>query len=284
MSFNVARWGRGAASLLAKGDAPLDLPTIGRYIPAVFAETAHDSRSGRFVPVPTYILLEALAKEGFQPFRVDLAGTGDHDKRAFTRHMLRLRHVSTVAVRPDFGRIVPEIVITNANDGTGAYTIELGLFRFICLNGLMAGSVYASVRVLHVGASHAVRDKVIEGTYSVIKDAPAIMASVGDMASTVMPADARLAYASDALALRWPEQAPIDAPRLLTARRTGETDSVWSTFNVIQENLMQGGMRQGTGARWTRRKVRPLRSIADDTRVNRALWSEATAWRAALAA
>lgn len=286
--FTKAAFGRGAIALQSRGDQPLSLDTIRQHVPAVFAEEAHASRSARFVPVPTGLLLEGLAKEGFHPFAVALAGTSDDTRRAFTSHMIRLRHQDTKAVRPEFGRIIPEVIVTNANDGTGAYGITLGLFRYVCLNGLMVGNDFASVRVPHVGRAQGVVDRVIEGTFSVVEEAPAIVDRAADMHAIVMPQDARLAFAADALALRWgAEPAPVTPERLLTYHRASDTASdIWTTFNVLQESVMRGGqryVRDNNNGTAMRRRVRPLRGLGDQNRINRALWDEAMEWRRALA-
>lgn len=287
--FKVTHFGQGASILQSRGDEALSLDAIRANVPAVFASAAHASRSDRFVPVPTAELLDGLAREGFRPFYVAQAGAGDSDRHGYTKHMLRLRHATTPAVRPEFGRIVPEVIITNANDGTAAYSITLGLFRFVCLNGLMVGQQYASARVAHGGRAQRVIDDVIEGTYSVVKDAPAIVDATAALHAITMPEAARLAFANDALALRWRDDAaPITPERALQARRPSDAGAdIWSTFNVLQENILQGGapyMRQGIGLRPQRRHVRPLRGIGDGSRINRALWDEAQGWRETLAA
>lgn len=288
--YKLTQFGQGAAILQSRGDDPLSLDVIAKNVPAVFATAAHTSRSQRFVPVPTAELLEGLGRQGFRPFHVAQAGAGDESRLGFTKHMIRLRHASTPAVRPEFGRIVPEVIVTNANDGTAAYTISLGLFRFVCLNGLMVGQQYASARVPHSGRAARVIDDVIEGTFSVVKDAPAIVDATAALHAITMPQEARVAFARDAMALRWGnEPPPISPERALLPRRTSDAGGdIWSTFNILQENILQGGasyaFRNGPSARPQRRHVRPLRGIGDGSRINRALWDEAQQWRAALAA
>lgn len=288
--FKLSKFGQGAVMLQSRSDDALTLDAIRQHVPAVFADAAHESRSARFVPVPTVQLLDGLAREGFRPFTVAQAGAGDETRQGFTKHMIRLRHVDTPPVRPEFGRIVPEVIITNANDGTAAYAITLGLFRFVCLNGLMVGQQYASARVPHGGRADRVIDNVIEGTFSVVKDAPAIVDGAAALHAITMPEEARLAFAQDAMALRWRDDpAPITPERALQARRVSDAGrDIWSTYNVLQETIIQGGapyLRTGlAGMRQQRRHVRPVRGLGDGSRINRALWDEAQRWRETLAA
>ena len=46
---------------------------------------------------------------------------------------------------------------------------------------------------------------------------------------------------------------------------------LWSVFNRIQENLIRGGL-VGRGNRGRRQRTRPVQSIDQDLRLNRALW------------
>lgn len=70
----------------------------------------------------------------------------------------------------------------------------------------------------------------------------------------------------------------IRAAHLLTAGR--EADSTdeegrrdpWGTANVLHENLLKGGV-QGRSATGRRVRTRPIKSVSEDIRVNRALWT-----------
>ncbi len=53
---------------MIRSDAPLTNDEIARVAPSIFAEEAHDSRSERYLYIPTVKVLDALRTEGFQPF------------------------------------------------------------------------------------------------------------------------------------------------------------------------------------------------------------------------
>jgi len=62
---------------------------------------------------------------------------------------------------------VPEIILRNANDGTAAYDLMAGVWREVCLNGLVVlQSGIDSIKVRHNG--RRVLDDVVEGTYKVL--------------------------------------------------------------------------------------------------------------------
>ena len=52
--------------------------------------------------------------------------------------------------------------------------------------------------------------------------------------------------------------------------RDGSRD-IWKTFNVIQENIIRGGVR-GTNAKNRTMKTRAVTSVQNDININKALW------------
>ncbi len=117
-----------------------------RFVPSVFSEEKHESRSERYTYIPTITLLDNLRKEGFQPFFACQTRTRDIGKREHTKHMLRLRREGEIA-----GEEVPEIILLNSHDGSSSYQMIPGMFRFVCMNGMVCGKTFGEIRVPHKG-------------------------------------------------------------------------------------------------------------------------------------
>ncbi len=49
-------------------DRPLTHEELMHYVPSIFGEDRHTSRSKRYAYIPTITVLESLQQEGFQPF------------------------------------------------------------------------------------------------------------------------------------------------------------------------------------------------------------------------
>ena len=49
-------------------DRPLTHEELMHYVPSIFGEDRHTSRSKRYAYIPTITVLESLQREGFQPF------------------------------------------------------------------------------------------------------------------------------------------------------------------------------------------------------------------------
>ncbi|ELI7994226.1 DUF945 domain-containing protein, partial [Yersinia enterocolitica] len=131
----------GAANLVRR-DRPLTDDELMRFVPSVFSQEKHKSRSARYTYIPTITLLDGLRHEGFQPFFACQTRVRDPERREHTKHMLRLRRAGQIT-----GKQVPEIILLNSHDGTSSYQMLPGLFRQVCQNGLICGETFGEVRV-----------------------------------------------------------------------------------------------------------------------------------------
>lgn len=239
---------------------------IAAVAPSIFAAEAHGSRSERYTYIPTIDVLRGLRREGFEPFMVCQTRVRDQGRRDHTKHMLRLRHPSQIA-----GREANEIILVNSHDGTSSYQMLAGMFRFVCQNGLVCGDTLGNFRIPHKGD---VIGQVIEGAYSVLASFDRAGELRDHMAALQIGERQQLAFARAALTLKYdePQAAPITAEQLLRARRLEDRRSdLWTTFNRVQENLTQGGLR-GRTTNGRRQTTRPIAGIDQNVRVNRALW------------
>jgi hypothetical protein len=279
-SARITRFGRNAVIMRGRNE-PLDEQALRHGAPTLFAEAKHSSRSERYAHIPTFAVLQALAKEGFDPWEVRVGGSGDEDKRAHTKHLIRLRHRSANALTM-VGGAVFEVVLRNSHDGTSRYALAGGFFKMICSNGLMTSEGdMAEFKIAHKGDVVA---KVIEGTYSVLDTAPLAIEHVREMEGIHLSQPEQLAYAESAAMLRWPadretgtSNVPVRPEQILRARRHEDnTDRLWDVFNRAQESLVQGGVyHQQTNAAGRTRAAftRPVRNIDGNVNLNRALWA-----------
>lgn len=278
MGYNFSRYTRAIVpgSRIVARDEPLTNDMLRAAVPSIFATEAHESRSDRFAVVPTSLVLDGLRKEGFEPYSAVQARTRIEGKAEFTKHMVRLRHRSLTNTNGDSF----EIVLVNANDGTSAYQMIPGFFRFICENGLMTGDTFGEIKVRHSGDAIG---EVIEGAYQVLTDAPRVADQVAEWKGIRLLEPERDALAEAAHILRFPNAgadngapAPIEPAQLLRPRRSGDNQAdLWTTFNILQENTIKGGLRgavRNADGRLQRRTTREVAGIDQNRTVNRALW------------
>lgn len=240
--------------------------------PSVFAESPAANVSDKYAFVPTTQILNTLEAAGWLPVRAQESRVRLNDKQGYQRHMVRLRHQDANDMK--VGDSLPEIVLTNSHDGLASFCLTLGLFRLVCSNGMVVSEgMFESARIKHTGY----RDQdIIDITGRVVQSAPLLTNSIGEFESIQLSAGEQLAFAKNALDLRWNEgEAPIDPSALLRIRRRADDNqSLWATLNVVQENLLKGGLR-GRSESGRRTSTREVTSVTEDIRLNKALWSMA---------
>lgn len=264
----ATRFARNSTSY--RQNTPLDNEQLFRIAPSIFAAEPHESRSTKYTYIPTIEVLDGLRQEGFQPFMVAQSRSRIEGKSEYTKHMLRLRHANDIASSE-----ANEIVLINSHDGTSSYQMLAGVFRFVCQNGMVCGDTVEDIRVPHRGN---ITDNVIEAAYSIVDEFEAVNNSIDGMKSTQLLLPEAEAFAEAALSLKFdaPEESPIQSSQLLIARRwddrnSDNKNSIWGTFNRVQENIIKGGLRGRTAA-GNRTSTRAVQSIDNDVKLNKALW------------
>lgn len=253
-------------SPVLRSETPLNDDQIRAVAPSIFADAPHDSRSERYAYIPTASVLQGLRKEGFQPFMVAQTRVRHDDRREYTKHMIRLRHVNEITARE-----ANEIILLNSHDGTSSYQILAGMIRFACQNGLVCGDTVADVRVHHKGD---VAGQVIEGAYEVLHGFGRAQESRDAMQAVTLDSGEAEIFARSALALKYDETkpAPITETQILRPRRIEDSrQDLWSVFNRTQENIIRGGLSART-ANGRRQRTREVQGIDQNIRLNRALW------------
>jgi len=226
-------------TFVLRSETPLAEDQMRQAAPSIFASGKHGSRSERYTYIPTIEVLRGLRKEGFEPVMVAQGRSRVEGKAEFTKHMIRMRHAGHVSIKPEAN----EIILINSHDGASSYQMLAGLFRFVCCNGLVVGTVSNDIRIPHrTGKSGNIQDEVIEGAFRVLDDFEAVDASTDSMKALTLRPEEEHAFATAALALRFGERtegqplAPITAEQLIEARRPEDLGhSLWSTFQRLQK-------------------------------------------------
>ena len=257
--------------------AGLSLDTLRERVPAVFAPSAHESMSAKYTFIPTERVLMGLTRAGFIP--VDARQT--HARKAsplYARHVIRLRRrMESISLRDS----IPEVVLWNAHDGSGAYQIRLGCLRVVCLNGLIVSmGAFPSVRVAHRGD---IVDEVVTSALEISERFGVLAGQVERMEQRQLQKEEQIQFAERAMAIRFPDptRSGLLPAQLLTCRRVEDVgNDLWTCLNKVQENLLRGGLSRLT-ASGRRIRTRRITSIAEDVRINGRIWDLAEAVLAA---
>jgi hypothetical protein len=247
---------------------------ILQYCPSVFAESKHESRSDRYMYIPTSVVLAGLHDAGFIPTTAMQSKSRISGREAFTKHLLRLRKMEDLGYsKPD----VHEIVLVNSHDGTSAYNLYGGIFRTVCTNGMITGDIDSTMKVYHKGN---IVQQVVESTLEIVGESEQVMEDIAAMKHIQLTRPEQLLLSEFALKARFdlddeeePKQEVVYQPSdLLRVHRREDTgNDLYTTFNVIQENAIKGGVsrRDRHGRRHTTREIK---GIDQSVKVNRLLW------------
>ena len=270
---------------------PLTNEQLMRKAPAIFATQPAGEVSDRYQFIPTIELVEGLRQHGWYPVEATQTNSRLAGQRDVSKHMLRFRNLDDpIKVGDD----VIDAVLLNSHNRTSSAEMLASIMRQICANGLhVSQGDLGSYKVRHTG--DAVRD-VIEGTYQIIHDAPKIADLANEMKGIELNRDEREIFALTAFDYLNPQPKDDDAPQLVTdrkaianqilqpVRRYGDNGhDLWTTFNVIQEKAIKGGIRTlklDPRKGYRRSTSRAVKSIDKNVAINKALWAMAEQMKA----
>jgi len=251
------------------------------------------STSGKYCFYRTMDVVDALRDHNWFPVRAqEQRVIAKHEERlGYQKHMIRFRQPG--ATLQAIGDLLPELILTNAHDGSTRYSIMAGFFRMVCINGLVVSEAeFGRINVKHIG--HDAED-VIEASYRVIEDAPRLTEKIGDYRNIELEPVEQEIFAESALTLKYTDvdndnvtregsllhigKRSFNVPALLQPRRVqDEAPTLWNTFNRVQEKMTKGNKfeqtlyTQSNGREIRRNKVPAITSINENLRVNRGLW------------
>lgn len=259
--------------MFQRNNEALSREQLKAIAPSIFTDHKRGDRSEKYRFIPTVDVLDALVEEGFVPVAVHSSRARNPENVSYVKHSIRLRSRADIGKRlVTFDDVLPEIALTNSHDGASGFILDAALYRLVCSNGMIAARSQGSLRYRHAGKDDLV-GQVIEGTYEVVKDFPILAERIGKWNGLILTPNEQVAFAEAALAVRWPENAPVSPQQLLAYRHLGDNKrDLWTTLNVVQENIIRGGLDAGVNKLNRRVSTRKVSGVDADLRINRELW------------
>ncbi len=266
----------------AIGTVAISDQELNALAPSVFASQPIAGVSDRYSFLPTSSILNGMRENGWVPVRAEQQSVRTEARRGFQKHLIRFARAEHLATW-DKNQVRPEVVLLNSHDKSSAYQLHCGLFRLVCLNGMVVSDgTFARISIKHSGFNP---DLVIEASFDVLEAVPQIMDKVKLFQDRILTDAERLALATGAATYRWedPNKAPVNPSMLLNPRRYGDGEKdLWTTLNTVQENVIRGGQRDYSrrrpdGSRMP--KSRAIKGIDEDMKLNKALWQMAEVLR-----
>lgn len=254
---------------------------LQQAIPVAFYKTPTNPKvSQKYVHINTSTVIDDLAKLGWLPVDAKMRKTRG-TKTIFSKHMVVFQNPDLKIKGKDGDDAFPRIILTNSSDGFNSFQFRVGIYRLVCSNGLIvADEEFSSFKIRHMGYSFEELQSTITAA---VADLPNKLEILNKMQERVLTQEEKEQFAANALKIRagiaLNEEKNYDSLTLedilAPARKEDEGDSLWKTFNTLQEKIIKGGFSAAlVGAKV--RKVRPIKSFEKDLKVNQELFKLAT--------
>lgn len=247
---------------------PLTNQELLAQAPALFTEEPHYNTSDKYHFIKSIDVVNEIKANNWYPVSVSEANVRDENKEGYQQHLVRFRHFDDL-LHPQENAV--ELLLFNSHDRSKSFSISAGIYRFVCANGLViADSIFKSYKIKHLGA----RANDVANAVSNITDIkPKLMQKIHILESIELSQLEKESFARSAIPLRFEKHLELDYKDILVPHRDEDTkDDLYTTLNVIQENLLRGnisGVNNITGRRFTSKEIK---SISKDVEVNQGLW------------
>lgn len=257
---------------------------------AIFAEKPADKMSDKYSFVPTAELIGMFENLGWHMTDVSQRGTKHAE---VGKHMVKLENskLNKLTVRGD--KMMPQLIIHNSHNGSSGLNLSLGLFRFVCSNGLVVGvpGMHENMKFRHTGIDMGELKLLSE---QILTNYETVQRYINDMQTIELTDEQRMEFAMEAIAQRdWYKyfdkneagekvrndkmiRELFDMDSFLKPTREEDADpTLWHTYNVIQEKLIHTSLERKTEKGRTT-KLTPMKDIARKHRLNTTLWNIAS--------
>ena len=256
----------------------------------------YETTTPKFSNIKSGSVSDMLLKLGWEASSMKAVRTRDNARQVFARHLVSYSKIGESNSR-QVGQTLPRINLLNANDGTSSFQLYAGFFRLVCSNGLITGTSFRVQKINHSTHPEKIGERLANSVASIETDLRRAESVIESWSQIETTDETALNLARLAVNLRWQVPAGIElnenqkriredrANDLLGVRRYEDKgNKLWEVFNRIQENTMRGGfyavnefLTDAQGNSPSHRRVRPIGSIVEQVRINRALWDGAEA-------
>ena len=261
------------------------LEELKEIAPSIFTKKGSDKTSTKYTHIPTDRVIKDLELLGWGV--VDAKEVNARQDKGYQKHLVVFRNPdvsinkkSTNADGEVFEDIVfPQILVTNSHDGKNSFKFQAGLYRMVCENGLViADQQFEDYTIRHMGYDFEALQGVIK---NMISNLDLTVESMNKMRKIELDENQQFEFAKKLLDIRvegtdnmYKEDQIGDI--LVPQRKEDFGDDLWSVFNRVQENIVEGNFKYyNAKTLGSERQARPIKNFKQDMDVNKKLFSAA---------
>ena len=225
-------------------------------------------------------LIQLFTEYGYEHTSTIRHGVRNEANEGFQKHIMRFK-----VAEIDPGNNL-ELLVTNSHRGDSSLKFDLGVFRLICTNGLIAGDKLFHERIPHKGKNFF--DKVALAINSFSEVIPQAVDNIRRMQGTEVTPEQMSFYAQQVMEkLFIPQQEEgkniaVRFSSLAPRRQEDNAPTAYNVFNVIQEAVIKGGVKYVTSKEDDKGQLvhknnstRIIRSVDRITEMNKYCWDVA---------
>ena len=245
-------------------------------------EPTNHGVSSKYVQATTIDVVRDMAKLNWFPVQAKQCRAKRGSKGIRSFHMISFQNPDIRVKNGDETEAYPQIILTNSHDGFNSFKFMVGLFRLVCSNGLiLADAEYANLSIRHINYT---MDEFRAMINNVLEVLPNKIEALNDMKATTLTVEQQMEFAENAIrakkGIQNGEKFNITKDEIMgilePVRDEDDGNSLWATFNVIQEKLIKGGYTLFNGKK--DRKQRGITSIKKDIEINSKLYELANSY------
>ena len=266
------------------------LEELKEIAPSIFTKKGSDKTSSKYTHIPTDRVIKDLELLGWGV--VDAKEVNARQDKGYQKHLVVFRNpdvsINKKSTNVDgevFEDIVfPQILVTNSHDGKNSFKFLAGLYRMVCENGLViADQQFEDYTIRHMGYDFEALQGVIK---DMISNLDLTVESMNNMRKIELYENQQFEFAKKLLDIRvegtdnlYREEQIGDI--LVPQRKEDFGDDLWSVFNRVQENIVEGNFKYyNAKTLGTERQARPIKNFKQDMDVNKKLFSAALEYAA----
>ena len=235
----------------------ISLDSLRQRVPAIFTKTPSPKVSNRYSFADSeYYLQKFIDADWF------IHSARQVSKSEYAPHQVILRNKDIATV----GDLLPQLIFTNSHNGIKKMTMDTGIYRLVCSNGLVVPtSITQSLSIKHIDLGDSTTDTIVNSFYEKV---PIIMNSIDRMRNKILTNDEIDNFTYNALQIRFINAVGININDVVKPSRIEDySDDLWTVFNVVQEKIIRGGIQLPS-----KRHSRPINNFVNDNNINTKLW------------
>lgn len=235
----------------------ISLNSLRERVPAIFTKTPSPKVSDRYSFADSeYYLQKFIDADWF------IHSARQVSKSEYAPHQVILRNNDIATV----GDLLPQLMFTNSHNGIKKMTMDTGIYRLVCSNGLVVPtSITQSLSIKHLDLGDSTTDTIVNSFYEKV---PIIMNNIDRMRNKILTNDEIDNFTYNALQIRFTNAVGININDVVKPSRIEDySDDLWTVFNVVQEKLIRGGIQLPS-----KRRSRPINNFVNDNNINTKLW------------